>query len=149
MQALYNQDISINPFTGKLQRGIYLERKLAITGVAKMPTFDAWFRLYNFKWMTRAPEQNSAASVREFYVSCKMEVKQLNPQGQLQKGVDLLSDLIIQGVRENISSQTICIVLNGPEFLPPSNISEIDFRVDKIQKVKVKQIRSQDKLIYF
>lgn len=67
-----------------------------------------------------------------------MKLKRLNPQGQLLKRNDLLQDIMILGVQVNISAQTILAYM-----------SKIDFSIEEMQKVKVKQIGSKDKLIYF
>lgn len=68
MQYLYDEDIIINLSNGKAQRGIYLERKLTMIEMAKMPTFVDRFRQCTFQWMARDPVQYSLSLVHEFYV---------------------------------------------------------------------------------
>lgn len=78
-----------------------------------------------------------------------MVIKWIYLHGHLWKGGDQLRGLIIRGVRVNISTQTISQMLYGPEFLQPANTLRIDFCIVEMQKIKRKQIRTDDKFIYF
>lgn len=60
-----------------------------------------------------------------------------------------ITPLTILGVRVNISRPTISQFFNGPNFHPLVNTSEIDYRMDKIQKITKKQLGSEDKMRHF
>lgn len=49
----------------------------------------------------------------------------------------------------NISPCNILRFLNGPDFHPPVNTSEIDYRIEEIWKVTKKKIGFIDKMIHF
>lgn len=58
-------------------------------------------------------------------------------------------NMIIKGVRVDISTQTISRFLHGLDFQLPTNTVEMDYPMDEMQKVKTKQNNLEDKLTHF
>lgn len=57
--------------------------------------------------------------------------------------------LIIRGVRVNITMKNITRLLHGSKFQLPTNIDKIDYRIEEMQKVKLKRICFEDKISHF
>lgn len=57
--------------------------------------------------------------------------------------------LMVRGVRVSISTQTISKFPYQPNFQVLANTAEIDYRMDEILKVKIKQIGLEYKVVRF
>lgn len=127
MQDTYNDMISINPFTGKIMRGIYLKRRLTTIGMFEMCEYESIFHQYRFQWMTSETGNISPALVQKFYAAYKRELKRQYPQGNLWKGSAPIISLMIHGMWVNIYPWIILRFLKGLDFQPPMNTTEIEY----------------------
>lgn len=93
--------------------------------------------------MTTAPVRYSPTLVRQFYIAYRGDLKRQCPQENIWKGSDSISSITIHKVQVNISLRTNSRFLHGLDFKLPVNTRKIDYLMEKMQKLKRKQIGSK------
>lgn len=79
----------------------------------------------------------------------KGELQRKNPQGQLWKGGEIISLLVIRGVWVEISLRIIGRLLYEPDYQAPVNTEEIDNRIKEIRKITKRTLGSNKKIEFF
>lgn len=94
-------------------------------------------------------EKYSEVLFREFYAMYKVERQRQYRQGQLWRGGELITLLVIQDIRVDISPHTIKRFLYGSEYQAPANTGEIDNQMEDLRKITRKILGLENEMVNF
>ncbi|MCD9560507.1 hypothetical protein HAX54_019202, partial [Datura stramonium] len=120
--------IRVDIIKGKMP-GIVEEVRIIDSELPEYLDIEAKYKFYGLGWMSEALGHYYPAMVCEFYASYIAILEGLCKKGQKPLEMQIQKCIPVWGEMVDISAETINRMLYGPDFTPPVNIGEFEYRM--------------------